>query len=422
MCMGNSVKGAAARRQTTAGSASCLGGALNSATVLREAFNTFRCAGILIAALIAGATISSAADNPAGGWLAVEFPRDSPVLLVSSALGPSTPHIRGASLAMDIHASLLLRNTGAKPISGITLTVDAQGIMPSGRGSVTIPSLRLEPGDVFPVRLDLQLLRPFNAVRTEADPAMVRVSLDCALFNDFSAYGPDKLGSRRTLMVYELEARRDRRYLAALIGSGRFTQIREELNFGLQDLTPEQLGLELLHRPRTNPERERAFAVGAVSFPSAPVQPLGGNAQVFENEVRAPRVELRNTSQKPVRAIDVGWIIRDDRGRDFVAGSVPAAVELAPVQQTAHTIESGTLRFSRPTGQPMVIGGLMTFVNDVEFSDGKLWIPSRADIDKATSDPLLRRSLADSPEQQRLADIYRRKGMSGLAEELKRLD
>ncbi len=149
---------------------------------------------------------------------------------------------------------------------------------------------------------------------------------------------------------------------------------------------------------------------------------MGGNAQVYENEVRAPRVELRNTSQKPLRAIDVGWIIRDDRGRDFVAGSVPAAVEVAPTQQTARMIESGTLRFSRPTGQPMVIGGLMTFVNDVEFSDGKLWIPSRADIQEATNDPLLRRSLADSPEQQRLAEIYRRKGMSGLAEELKRVN
>ena len=68
---------------------------------------------------------------------------------------------------------------------------------------------------MFPVHIDMQLLRPFNAVRPEADSSMVRVSLDCALFTDLTAYGPDKLGSRRALMVYELEARRDRRYLAA---------------------------------------------------------------------------------------------------------------------------------------------------------------------------------------------------------------
>jgi hypothetical protein len=62
----------------------------------------------------------------------------------------------------------------------------------------------------------------------------------------------------------------------------------------------------------------------------------------------------------------------------------------------------------------------MAFVNDVEFADGKLWIPSRSDIEEATSDPVLRRELASSPEQQRLTEIYRKKGMSGLSEELRR--
>jgi hypothetical protein len=68
----------------------------------------------------------------------------------------------------------------------------------------------------------------------------------------------------------------------------------------------------------------------------------------------------------------------------------------------------------------MVIGSLRAFVNDVEFTDGKLWIPSRSDIDDATTDPVLRHELANSPEQQRLAKIYRLKGTAGLAEELKR--
>ncbi len=70
----------------------------------------------------------------------------------------------------------------------------------------------LQPGEVFPVRIDMELLRPFNVSKT--DGAIVQVSLDCALFSDLSSYGPDKLNSRRALMVYELEARRDRRYLA----------------------------------------------------------------------------------------------------------------------------------------------------------------------------------------------------------------
>jgi hypothetical protein len=220
-------------------------------------------------------------------------------------------------------------------------------------------------------------------------------------------------------MVYELEARRDRSFLAALLQSGRLAELREELNFGLQDLTPQQLGLELLRAPRKNRPNEQPLQVGSVSFPSSPVKTIGGAAQVDGSEVRSPEVEVRNTSRKTVRTIDMGWIVRDERGREYVAGSVPAALELQPVQ-TGRMTEPGTLRFSHLTGQPMSIGALLAFVNDVEFADGKLWIPSRADIEQATSDPMLRRALANSPEQQRLSEIYRHKGMSGLSEELRK--
>jgi len=282
-----------------------------------------------------------------------------------------------------------------------------------------VPSLSVQPGEVFPVRVDAELIRPFNIGRGEG--ALVQVSLDCALFSDLTAYGPDKLNSRRALMVYELEARRDRRYMAALLQSQNWAQVREELDFGLQDLRPQQVGLELLRDPRANAWREQAVNVGAVAFRSAPVQPVRGAARVAGNEVRAPAIEVKNTSQKMVCGIDMGWIVRDDRGREFVAGSIPSALQLAPVQ-TGMMTEQGTLRFSHPTGQPMMIGALTAFVNDVEFADGKLWIPSRTDIDEATSDPLLRRALATSPEQQRLAEIYRRKGIAGLQQEFRKLN
>ncbi len=355
-----------------------------------------------------------AADNGAR-WLDVEFPRDSPVLPVTTNLGLTTARVLGASMVLDLHASLLLRNTGTKPISGLTLRVEAQDITPSGTGSVTVPSLHVEPGEVFPVGLNMELSRPFSA---SSEGAIVQVSLDCALFSDLTSYGPDKLQSRRALMVYELQARRDRRYLAALLEAGKLAQVREELNFGLQDITPQQLGLELLHAPSPAGAREQPLSVGTVSFPSSPVKAIGGAAQVAGSEVRFPEVEVRNTSQKIVRSIDMGWIVRDERGRDYVAGSVPASLELRPVQ-TGKMKEQGTLRFSHLTGQPMSIGALLTFVSDVEFADGKLWIPSRADIEEATDDPILRRALASSPEEQRLSEIYRRKGMSGLSQELR---
>jgi hypothetical protein len=356
------------------------------------------------------------ADN-GGQWLGVQFPPDSPVLFDSFNMGPSTVRPRGVSMALDLHASLRLRNIGDKPISGLTLRVEAEDLKPSGKGSVIMPSLNVQPGEVFSVRIDMELLRPFNVPKSNA--ALVQVSLDCALFGDLSSYGPDKLHSRRALLVFALEAKRDRRYLARLLDEGRLPELREELNFGLQDLNPQQLGLELLRAPSLDSRDEKALSVSPVSFRSSPVQPLRGAAQVAGNEVRGPRVEVQNISRKAVRSVGMGWIVRDERGREFVAGSAPSTLDLAPVA-TASMVEPGTLRFSRPTGQPMMIGGLMAFVNDVEFADGKLWIPSRSDIEEATTDPVLRRELANSPEQQRLTEIYRKKGMSGLSEELRR--
>jgi hypothetical protein len=375
------------------------------------------------AALAAGAACllscwPALAQEPGGRWLNVEFPRDSPVLLVSFS-GSTPAHVHGMSMAIDVHASLLLRNTGTKSISGLTLRVEAQDLTPSGRGSVTLPSLNIRPGEVFPVRADLEVLRPFNAPKS--DGTMVQVSLDCALFSDMTSYGPDKLGSRRALVVYELQARRDRHYLAALLQQGRFTQIREELNFGLQDFSPQQFGLELLRDPRPVVDHEHAMSIDAVSFPSSPVQAMGGAAHVVRNEVRAPQIDIKNGTQRVVRSLDMGWIVRDERGHDFVAGSTAAAVRLGPVAAERVT-ESSTLRFSRPKGPPMLIEALMAFVNDVEFGDGSVWIPTRQDIDAATNDPILRRALATSPERERLADIYRKKGLNGLADELKKVN
>ncbi|HSU61304.1 MAG TPA: hypothetical protein VLI55_18490 [Bryobacteraceae bacterium] len=379
--------------------------------------NRFQRIGIAAFALLLILPAASPAADSSARWLDIEFPRDSPVLPVTSNLGLTTARVQGASMVLDLHASLLLRNTGTKSISGLTLRVEAQDITPSGKGSITIPSLRVEPGEVFPVRIDMELSRPFNAAG--AGGAIVQVSLDCALFSDLSSYGPDQLQSRRALIVYELEARRDRTFLTALLQTGKLAQLREELNFGLQDLTPQQLGLELLRAPGSARARQQALTVGAVAFPSSPVKALGGAAQVEGSEVSSPEVELRNTSRKAVRTIDMGWIVRDERGRQYVAGSVPAALELQPIE-TGRMTEPGTLRFSHLTGQPMSIDALLTFIKDVEFADGKMWIPTRVDIDQATSDPMLRRALANSPEEQRLSEIYRHKGMSGLSEELRK--
>jgi hypothetical protein len=54
------------------------------------------------------------------------------------------------------------------------------------------------------------------------------------------------------------------------------------------------------------------------------------------------------------------------------------------------------------------------FVSSVEYADGTVWIPTRADLDAQQ----LRRVVAPSDEEQRLAQIYNKKGLKALIAEL----
>jgi hypothetical protein len=56
------------------------------------------------------------------------------------------------------------------------------------------------------------------------------------------------------------------------------------------------------------------------------------------------------------------------------------------------------------------------FISSVEYADGSLWIPSRADL----GTPELQRVIAPSDEEQRLVQIYRKKGLKALVAELGR--
>jgi len=52
----------------------------------------------------------------------------------------------------------------------------------------------------------------------------------------------------------------------------------------------------------------------------------------------------------------------------------------------------------------------------VEFADGRVWVPSRQDVEA----PLLRQVLEPSVEEERLANLYVTKGLPALVEELKK--
>ena len=338
----------------------------------------------------------------------IDLPPDSPVTLVSDAWGESSATARGGAFLLDIHAALSLRNSSARRIRAVTLLVLAQEVTPGGKGSVSLPSLDVAPGDAFPVRIDLPLLRPLAA----GPGPLVEVRLDGVLFDDLGFYGLDKLHSRRTMTVWELEARRDRQYFKKLLEqSGREALQKEMLSSLARQADRPQPGVQMVRGRATNTEPEREVQFAFLHLPDAPIEPTDGVARISGNEVRAPRVDVRNRSGRDIQYLEIGWIVRDRQGREFLAASLPADLALAP-GRSSQVAQDAALRFPERTS----VESMTAFVSSVGFADGSYWIPSRT----ALEDPTLRRVLAPSPEEQRLAQIYLKKGLTPLVEELKK--
>src|SRR5207245_1347739 len=131
------------------------------------------------------------------------------------------------------------------------------------------------------------------------------------------------------------------------------------------------------------PERTAQFAF--LKFPDSPVEPIEGWAQIAGSEARAPRIEVLNRSSKPVRYVEIGWIVRDRQGREFMAASVPASDPdmFLPPGKTGRVLQDTALKFSRSSGEPVAIQGMAGFVSQVEYADGKVWIPNRETLANA---------------------------------------
>jgi hypothetical protein len=314
-------------------------------------------------------------------------------------------------MLLDLHAALTLRNSSQRRIRGITLLVTAQDVTPGGKGSVTVTSLDVAPFESFPVRIDLRLLRPLQA----AGGLPVQIGLDGVLFDDLSFYGPDKLNSRHTLVLNEWEARRDRKYFKSLLAEGGPERLRREiLECMTQAADRPILDVQMARGGRaTNFETEKQVQFAFLRIPDSPVDPVEGMARIAGNEARAPRLEVKNRSSRAIRYLEIGWILADRGGKQFLAGSVPAELNLGP-GQSSHILENATLKFPQRGGAPLAIEAMTGFVSSVEFADGSLWIPSRADL----AQPELQRVMAPSGEEQRLIQIYRKKGLPALIGEL----
>jgi len=374
-----------------------------------------RLAVLLIASLAAALAQQPSLDPRTS--LKIEFPADSPVTLVSADLGDSATSAQGSAMIIDLHSSLSLRNSATKRIRGVTLLVTAQEVTAGGKASVSVPSLNVGSGETFPVRVNLRLLRPLVPVRP-----LVVVSLDGVLFDDLSFYGPNRLNSRRSMSVWELEAQRDRRHFKSVLE----TQGEDGLRNAMLESIAKQadrprLDVQMARGgPATTVEAEHPKNFAFLRVPGSPVEPISGVAQVSGNQARAPSIEVLNRGDRAVRYFELGWIVSDSAGREYLAGSVPASdpnLRLAPGQKS-QVVQEGSLRFLSAPGRPLAISGMTGFVSQVEFVDGSIWIPDRA----ALSNPQLSRFVVPSPEEQRLTEMYRRRGLAAVAAELRKFE
>jgi hypothetical protein len=351
------------------------------------------------------------------GAVNVNLPDNSPLTMKSFTVGDSRATARGAALALDLHMAATLLNSSTRRIHGVTLRVVAQEVTLGGKGSVTYPSLNVGPGENFQVRIDMQLMRPSNVT----GGPLVQVDLDGVLFQDLSFFGPDRLNSRRTMTACEMEAQRDREHFKRILGQGggKAALQREMLESMARQSEVSQLAVSVKRTGRavtsaaTGNEHDAEFAF--LQFPDSPVEPIKGAARISGNEARAPHIEVRNNSNRPVKYVEMGWIVSDSSGKQYMAGSLPSADSdlVLPPGRSARLLQETTLNFSAK-GQPVNVSKMVGFVNQVEFADGKIWVPNRQNLDNT----LLLKVLPPSAEEQRLTDIYRKRGIDGLAVEL----
>lgn len=361
-----------------------------------------------------GAVAVLAQDQPlAPGAVSIKFPTDSPVAQLGFSTGDSRVSARGAALMLDLHLALTLQNTSSSRIHGLTLRVVSQEVTLGGTSSVSLFGLNVGPREAFPVHIDMRLMRPNQA----ASGSLVAINLDGVLFQDLSFWGPDRLNSRRTLTAWEMQAQRDRAYLKKLLAQAGPEGLRRAVIESLASRP--QLDVAVLRGPNVTiaalgPEHVEQFAM--LEFPDSPIQPLQGWARVSGNEARAPRIEVRNRSNQAVKFVELGWLVRDFSGQRYLAASVPTADALyLPAGKTANVEQETALRVTR-NGQQINIKDASAFVSKVQFADGKLWVPSRQDLENTE----LLKILPPSAEEQRLNNIYLTKGLNGLMQELKK--
>jgi hypothetical protein len=367
--------------------------------------------------LLAG--LASAQDSGSNLANSIKFnlPEGSPVLMLSASYENSHATARGGALVIDLHMSVTLRNQDSRRVRGLTMLISAQDGAPGGRASQSFPTLDVGAGESFPVRIDVSVIRPLQA----SSGPLVQVSLDGVLFEGFGFYGPNRLQSKRSLTFWEMENQRDRKYLKQVLAAKGPDGLREEMIDSINRQSARRgIDVQVTRGARLTassaPDVHSQFAF--LEMPDSPVQPVEGWAEINGNEARSARIQIRNQSRSNIRYVELGWLLKDQDGREFLAGSVPASEDYLnlPPQQQARLFQEAGLKFAKGAGRPLNIQGMRAYVSQVEYGDGRVWVPSRQDLAQSK----LLDIVPPSPEEQRLAGLYLKKGREAVIQDLSR--
>jgi hypothetical protein len=372
---------------------------------------------LLLLFAAAGALCAQDSGLNAANSIKFNLPDDSPISMLSTSAENSRATARGGALVIDLHMSVTLRNQDSHRIRGLTMLIAAQEGAPGGRASQSFPTLDVGPGESFPVRIDVSLIRPLQS----SGGPLVQVSLDGVLFDNLGFYGPDHLHSKRSLTFWEVENQRDRKYLKQVLAAKGPQGVQDEMIDSINRQSARRgidvqvtRGARMTTAAANTPDVHSQFAF--LQIPDSPVEPVEGWAEVSGNEAREARIQVRNTSRLTVRYVELGWLLKDQDGREFLAGSVPASEDnlYLPPKMQARLFQDSSLKFAKGVGRPLNIQGMRAYVSQVEYGDGKVWVPSR----EALVQSHLLEIIPPSPEEQRLAGLYLKKGREAVIQDL----
>jgi hypothetical protein len=356
-------------------------------------------------------------------YLRMELPSNSPLRHVRTDWGRSRVVQRGSAASAELHLTFHFENTASQPVHGITLLFRTSGVAPGGKASVTLPGLRVKPGEQFPAKVDLRLLQPVTA---GVHPSF-EVRLDGVLFEDLSFAGENTLNSKRLLTALEIEIQQDRQYLKQVLTAEGRNGLGQEMRklLALQAELPRVDVRWARHSRATAMPASDAVQFAFLSLPNSPLEPLDASVRIAGHEAVSPRMRIRNRSSREIVYAELGWIIRDLDGREFYAGTVPITSNKLAIAPGGEAVmqEDNVLQFfelskgvGSPREFPIKLGEMVGFVSQVQFADGSIWMPNRY----ASNTPLPMRRVRITPEQQRLASIYLRQGVDALVAELEK--